>query len=170
MKGRLGQNNTWKLAHTCINMKVIIYILLSSTFLFSGCASLGGRGGDICVKLGQEWSYITRDHESESRATIVDAFINDKRQRFYVVRVTGVKMNNPKFKNYFADEIPYFILSEIGLKASLVSLQGESRWNKFYDHNYQQWRKNLSGQDYLGFTIKEKLETIDEILNIKLGA
>jgi len=88
----------------------------------------------------------------------------------YVVRVTGVKIDSPYFRNYFPDEIPFFILHEAGLEASVKSVVGESNWNKHFDKSFQQWRKDQRYQDFYGHTIKEKLDTIEEMLNIKLGA
>ena len=138
--------------------------------ILTGCATVPKNSSkDYCVKIGQEWQYKTREHEKDSRLTIVEAFINKKRQRFYIVRVTGVKIDDPKFTNYFPDGIPYFIVSEPGLNASLVSLVGESKWSMFFDRNYQNWKRNLKNPDYLGNTIKQKLDTLQEILDIRLN-
>jgi len=147
----------------------ILWITLLIIFL-NACALTPKQTNDKCIKIGQEWSYDTREGEEDSRITIVDAFINKERQRFYTIRVTGVNSESPDFKNYFPDKTPYFIISEAGLNATLDSLIGESNWNKYYDKNYQQWRRNLSGPDYYGPTVKDKLNAIEEILNIKLGA
>ena len=123
-----------------------------------------------CIKLGQEWTYDTRAGEEDSRITIVEALTNRDRKRFYIVRVTGVKIEDPNFRKYFPDGIPYFLISEPGLEATLREMVGESKWNKFYDTHYQKWRRELQRPDYYGFTIKEKLNTIEELLSTKLGA
>ena len=89
--------------------------------------------------------------------------------RYYVIRLSGIKIDHPNFKNYFPDHVPYFVISEKGLEASLTRLLGEASWNRFYDRHYQNWRKKHAGTDYYGFTIKDKLNTLDDILNVKLG-
>lgn len=154
-----------------ITKKLSLFIALISVLLLEGCATPGiAEHTDKCVKLGQEWSYDTRVGEENSRITIVDAFINKDKRRFYVVRVTGVKIDEPNFKNYFPDGVPYFMISERGLNATLKSLLGEAKWNKYYDQYYQQWRKELTHPDDYGLTIKDKLNTIEELLNTRLGA
>ena len=154
--------------------RIIIGCFIVVGVLLSGCATtnvaMDQQYGDKCVKLGQEWTYDTRKGEEDSRLTIVDAFINKDRVRFYVVRVTGVKIDDPNFENYFPDRIPYFLISEAGLNQTLRTMVGESSWNKFFDTNYKRWSRQLSQPDYYGFTIKDKLNTIEELLNTKLGA
>lgn len=139
--------------------------------LMAACAGKGVvTSKEFCVKLGQEWTYQTRDKEKDSRVVIVEAFRDDKRQRFFIVRVTNVQIDSPNYKNYFSGNEAYFVLSEPALEASLVALVGESVWNPFFDRHYQSWRKDLKGPDYLGFTVKDKLNTLEDILSTKIGA
>lgn len=141
--------------------------------LLSACAVLDKpleQQQDICFKIGQEWLYDHREVDKESRVVIVDVMMNRNKQRVYIVRVTGVEINHPNFKNYFPDGIPYFVISERGLVASLKSIVGEATWNPHYDRHYQNWRRQLQGSDYFGFTIKNKINTLEEVLNVKLGA
>lgn len=147
----------------------MIFIIFA--FSIAGCAAFSKKQSDVfCVMLGQEWRYETRDHEEESRVIIVEAFINKNKERFYIIRVTGVKIDDPNFLNYFPDRNAYFIITEKGLSDSLVSLVGESSWNMYYDENYIRWKRNLRNPDYFGDTIKNKLNTLEEILSTNVGA
>ncbi len=148
-----------------------ILVLMILLALLGGCAVRSDISPQVkCIKLGQEWSYDAREGEQDSRITIVEAFTNKDRKRFYIIRVTGVKIDAPNFRQYFPDGVPYFVISEPGLEATLRYVVGESKWNRFYDMHYQKWRRELQHPDYYGFTVKEKLNTIEELLDTKLGA
>jgi len=146
--------------------------LLSAVVILtlSACANLSlDHDKDKCVKLGQEWAYDHRDGEEASKITIVDAYQNRNKLRFYVIRVTGIRIESKYFENYFPDRVAYFVISEPGLMRSLTYLVGEASWNKYFDPNYIRWRKSSNERDYYGFTVKDKIKTIEDLLNTDIG-
>ena len=145
--------------------------LLAVCFFLSACATHSSlQQTTACFNIGQEWSYDHRQQDTDSKVVIVDVMMNRNKQRFYVVRVTGVNIEHPHFQNYFPDRVPYFFISEKGLKASLRTLIGEATWNPHFDRYYQKWRRESTGNDYFGLTIKDKIKTLAEVLDVKLGA
>ncbi|MDH5693001.1 MAG: hypothetical protein OEZ47_07870, partial [Gammaproteobacteria bacterium] len=58
---------------------------------------------------------------------------------------------------------------EPGLMRSLTYLVGEASWNKYFDPNYIRWRKSSNERDYYGFTVKDKIKTIEDLLNTDIG-
>lgn len=146
-------------------------IFIFSVLLLSACAHNGSKfSSSLCYKVGQEWTYDTRAKEPGSRVTIVDVIYTEQRQRIYIIRVTGVKIDSPHFINFFADGVPYLVISEPSLEASLRSLVGESKWNPHYDRYFQHWKQEGTSFTHAGGTIKEILNELEERLNIKLGA
>ena len=141
-------------------------------FVLSACANIENKpqAENHCINIGQEWQYDHREEDKNSRVVIVDVILNRNKQRVYIIRVTGVEIAHPHFKNYFPDRIPYFIITEEGLKASLTTLVGEAAWNPHYDRHYQNWRRQHKGNDYFGSTIKNKIKNLEEVLNVRLGA
>jgi hypothetical protein len=150
---------------TTIKTILIAIVIL----LCVGCATLN-PGKSHCVNIGQEWQYDTRAGEEDSRAIIVDTFLNKELQVFYIVRLTNIKIDSPHFKNHFPDEVPYVIISEFNLQQSLTRPVGRSKWNPYFDRNYEYWKKEYSGKGLIGGTLKEYLNTLEEMLNVKLGA
>ena len=154
--------------------KTLFRILLYFVFCLAllACAATPDKVAHSgkCIKIGQEWKYDHREGEEGSKVIVVDSIMAKDKARYYVIRLSDIKIDHPNFKNYFPDRVPYFVISEKGLEASLTKLLGEASWNRFYDRHYQNWRKKRAGPDYYGFTIKDKLNTLDEVLNVKLGA
>jgi len=153
-------------------MKKII-ILTFSIFLISivgaGCSTIPINTVE-CLTLGQEWKYKTREGEEGSRLVVIDSFINKKQKIIYIIRITGIDIKSPYFKNYYPDGVPYIMISEAGLHASLTEFVGKSQWNQYYDEYFARWKKEFPNKSIENGTVKGYLNTLEEVLNINLGA
>jgi len=152
---------------------IILRLLVVCVFLIlQACATVPDHKvvEEKCIKIGQEWHYDHRQVDKGSRVVIIDVLMTKEKKRIYVVRVTGVVINHPNFRNYFVDKIPYFYITEKGLQDSLTTLIGDAKWNRYYDRHYQHWRQKNQREGYLGTTIKNKIRTLESILNVRLGA
>ncbi len=140
--------------------------------MVQACAVMPDKPEDEhqCIQIGQEWRYDHRAVDEGSRVVIVDVSMTKDKKRIYIVRVTGVRIDHPGFMNYFPDKIAYFYITEKGLRNSLTTLIGQASWNRYYDRHYKNWRRENKRGGYFGSTVKEKINTLEDILNVQLGA
>ena len=153
----------------CWRQVVVIPVV---SFLFSACATpgQGHRDAATCIKTGQVWRYDQRANDKGSELTIVEEFRDRDLKRFYIVRLSKIRIESPHFKNHFADGVPYFIVSERGLQASLKKIKGWSKWNPVFDEHYLHWKQAYKPKPVHDRRIKEILNDLESFLNIQLGA
>lgn len=117
--------------------------------LLVGCGGespeLESRMKESKYKIGQVWSYNTREGEEESRIFIVRADPDEKLGTIYHIYVDGLHIKNPHSASGSQDYLPHSPVSEKTLDNSVTSLvientsdlpdvsEGYKTWKEAFD-------------------------------------
>ena len=95
-----------------------LFTFLSSIFLATSASA-----GDFVV--GQVWEYQTRQHESESKLTIVQVD-SLKGQEIIHISLEGLRIKNPQAPKGYGDKVSHLPISPEALKSSVTTLVGQT--------------------------------------------
>lgn len=138
--------------------KSILILLLSITL--SNC-----EYKDNFFRVGQIWSYDTRQGESNSTLTIVSVE-NDKN---YGV-IVGAFINNIKIVDFGeGGNIKFIPFSKEALKNSVTRIKGFSNNLPDYRDSYKKWRKlfDAKGCKIINLPVKQAIDTLQININKK---
>ncbi|GGZ96608.1 hypothetical protein GCM10008090_01060 [Arenicella chitinivorans] len=120
--------------------------------------------GDFSV--GQIWSYQTRDHEAESKLTIVQI---DRREGKEIIHISidGLRIKNPQAPSGYGSDISHLPISPKALKASVTKLSGQAGILSNYKEGYQIWREAFdSGQGgFFTISVAESVDYLEQAIN-----
>ncbi len=117
-------------------------------------------------EIGQRWEYSTRPLEKGSTLTIVkiDKIGNDK---IIHISIEGVKIENPKIKKGFGENVSHIPISEKALQKSVTKIIEKVKTLPDFEEGYAIW-KNAYDQGQAGYftiPVMECVEYMEKTLN-----
>jgi len=121
---------------------------------------------DNNFKVGQVWSYKTRQGEEKSTLTVlkVEKFTNT--DTLVHVRVDGVKVYSPASPSGYTNEIEHMPFQKKALLGSVISIVGQNDTTLALLSGYAQWRsaKDSGKAGYFVINVQQAITSIDSVM------
>jgi hypothetical protein len=118
-------------------------------------------------KVGQVWSYRTREGEEDSRVIVVKVEEDSKGQVIVHLYVRGVAVKNRLAPNGVTDSIIHLPMSEKAMSESVVKLESTTKnlpgWEKGYWTWLSEYTKGEGG--VFSITVAKAVSAIEEAIN-----
>ena len=111
----------------------ITFVLL----LFTQCSE------KTTYKVGQEWSYKTRQGEENSTLKILKIEEYPKEEQVIHISIDQIKMENPHSKEGIVEELSHIPISKEALDMSVTNLKNEKSQLPDFNDGYNYWKKEF---------------------------
>jgi hypothetical protein len=102
--------------------------------------SLFGIGKSQEFKIGQVWSYETRDQEPNSRLQILKIDVISETEKYLHIAVVDLKIATSEVGK-FVDRIGHLPMSEVALRKSVLKLVSKNEPLPDFHDGYGMWRE-----------------------------
>ena len=118
-------------------------------------------------KVGQVWSYHTRQYEAGSTLTIVRTESDDKLGAIVHIHIEGVRMKNPHDKLGLSSTISHLPCSEEAINQSVVGVVQETALLPKFEEGYREWRSAFDAgkAGIWGIPVAAMIEAMESVLN-----
>jgi hypothetical protein len=122
---------------------------------------------DDKFKVGQIWSYNTRQGEDNSTLTILKVEKYDNAGVVIHAYVNGLKLKNPQRSSGFSDDIGHLPFSKDALlKSVTVLVSSDNKLPDFMD-GYSNWKEAFDNNKggIFSFTVSDAVKYVEEAMN-----